>query len=215
MKKNKFYTSGKDNNPLIYKATNLLNSKCYIGKSVKGLSRRIKGHIRSTQRGSDSHFHNAIRKDGIENFHWEILYEESRKICSLYDLETKEKEFIKKYKSNFRKYGYNMTPGGEGGDVLSRHPNKLAILKKLSDALKNKRKTTYKLVSPNGEEIIVLGLGDICKQYGLKRSHLIAIAKNKLLNINGRKHHKEWTCEFITKPQFLKHENKTFLKAEL
>lgn len=187
---------------IIYKATNILNSKCYIGKGVKGLTKRRRGHLQAAARGSHSNFHNAIRKYGAENFQWEILFECPREKCSNKELAKLEKEFVKKYKSNLRKHGYNMTPGGEGGNTLSNHPNRLGIIKKLSLALKGRTKTIYKLISPQGEEMTVNGLNEVCKKYNLKRSHLITIAKNKRLQLSGRSHHKGWKCEYLTEPQY-------------
>jgi group I intron endonuclease len=191
---------------IIYKVTNKLNLKVYIGKAVCSLKQRKYGHKRSATRGSPSHFHNAIRKYGFEQFTWEILF---NKLCSDEELELQEKEFIKKFASNNRKFGYNMTEGGEGGNTLSNHPNKANIIKKLSAALKGRTKTVYKLISPQGEEIMANGLNEICAKYQLSRSHLITIAKNKLIHnktklihSSGRKHHKGWKCEYLTNPQY-------------
>jgi group I intron endonuclease len=186
---------------IVYKAANKLNSKVYIGKAVCSLKQRKNGHRTSAIRGSSGHFHNAIRKYGFEQFSWEILYD--NKLCSDEELKLQERKFIKKFKSNNRKFGYNMTEGGDGGNTLSNHPNKINIIKKLSDALKGRTKTVYKLISPQGEEIIVKGLNEICEKFKLSRAHLIVIAKNKLIHREGgRKHHKGWKCEYLTNPQF-------------
>ena len=131
---------------IIYKVTNILNSKSYIGKAAYSLEKRIYGHKKCLN-NSTTHFHNALRKYGFENFRWEILYETKK--YSKKKLEKKEKFFIKKYKTN--ETGYNMTEGGDGGDVLSNHPNKKEICEKLSLASmgRKKSKEEIKKISDN------------------------------------------------------------------
>lgn len=101
----------------IYKHTNLVNGKVYIGKSYRnpsyrwgvngsGYLRCSKGHNKVDQR----HFASAIKKYGWENFNHEILYkgltaEEAAKL---------EAALIVIYDSNNPAKGYNMTNGGEG-----------------------------------------------------------------------------------------------------
>lgn len=60
----------------IYKITNLLNKKVYIGQS-KNIHIRIKEHLRSTidpaRKDYNVSIHCAIRKYGIDAFQLEIL----------------------------------------------------------------------------------------------------------------------------------------------
>jgi len=95
---------------IIYKVTNKINGKCYIGKTVKKyLSSRRSGHIYEMKKGSKFYFHNSLRKYGKENFEWEILYE-----CTDHDI-LKEKElYYIKYFNTFKPNGYNLTKGGDG-----------------------------------------------------------------------------------------------------
>ena len=59
---------------LIYKATNKINGKSYVGQTIFTLAERIDGHIKSaTKKDSPYHFHKAIRKYGEENFDWETI----------------------------------------------------------------------------------------------------------------------------------------------
>jgi len=109
---------------MIYMATNKVNGKIYIGKTIKQLDERIYAHLHM----DDSiYFHNAIKKYGIDNFEWTILDE-----CSIDEDNVKEIYYIKLYKSTDRKIGYNCTEGGDGGDTISHHPKRLEILKKKS-----------------------------------------------------------------------------------
>lgn len=98
----------------IYKITNLINGKIYIGKSAKKTAkRRWIGHVRDSVHGDSNkrHFHNAIKKYGPENFSVTTLHSRIRTEKRLNIL---EKRYIKKFKSNDRRYGYNLTEGGEG-----------------------------------------------------------------------------------------------------
>ena len=93
--------------PGIYKITNLLNGKCYIGKSTKVAS-RITDHIKGAigiSSISDQKIHQEMRKEGIWNFYFEVLCE-----CPREQLSEKEKFFIEFYKS--QTYGYNVKAGG-------------------------------------------------------------------------------------------------------
>lgn len=96
---------------IIYKATNKINGKCYIGQTIKSLRSRRKAHINRTKHGSNLYFCNAIRKYKSNNFKWEILCEcESKN-----EMDEMEFHYIKQYKSHELENGYNMTIGGDKG----------------------------------------------------------------------------------------------------
>lgn len=88
----------------IYKITNLINKKVYIGQSIN-IEQRWAKHRNSTD---DFAIHKAFRKYGIENFDFEILEK-----CSQEQLDEKEKYWIEYYDS--LNNGYNMIPGGSNG----------------------------------------------------------------------------------------------------
>lgn len=92
---------------IIYKVTNLLNNKIYIGKTKYSLEFRKKKHQNCKQ---ETYFHRAIRKYRVNNFKWEII----DRAKTEKELSNKEKNYIKLYKSNKSKFGYNLTDGGEG-----------------------------------------------------------------------------------------------------
>ena len=52
----------------IYKITNLLNGKIYIGQSIN-IERRIKNHCKENKQLIDK----IIQEEGIENFQFEIV----------------------------------------------------------------------------------------------------------------------------------------------
>lgn len=90
----------------VYKHTNLLNNKVYIGITQQKVEKRWqKGYGYSEQ----PYFYNAIKKYGWNGFEHEILFEN----LTEEEAKSKEQELIKKYKSNDRNYGYNLSKGGE------------------------------------------------------------------------------------------------------
>jgi group I intron endonuclease len=90
---------------IVYKITNLINGKCYIGSTTKTLANRKYGHIRESKYRCKHVIHKALRKYGEDNFKWEILC----KCLSIKEIQKKEAYFIKYY--NTFKNGYNSTPG--------------------------------------------------------------------------------------------------------
>lgn len=108
---------------IIYKTTNLANGKIYIGKDKNNNPAYL---------GSGKILHLAFQKYGIENFNKEILEE-----CeTLEDLNEREKYWIGFYNSTDRKIGYNIALGGNGGNTISKHPNKDEIRSKHSEWMK-------------------------------------------------------------------------------
>lgn len=103
----------------IYKCTNTINGKIYIGYTKKSLQKRIIEHRCSAKNGSDYFLHKAIRKYGEENFLWEVILESKDQEFILNQMES---HFIEKYNCFCESgYGYNMTHGGQGGMSGKQH----------------------------------------------------------------------------------------------
>ena len=95
---------------LIYCAQNLINEKRYIGQTTSSLKKRIKGHKdRMFKKNENVHFHNALKKYGLNNFMWTILCYSSDKEA----LDKAEIYWIKDY--NTMENGYNHQAGGYNG----------------------------------------------------------------------------------------------------
>ena len=95
---------------LIYKYTNLINSKCYIGQTTTSLELRHKKHL--SQLNDNTYFHRAILKYGIDNFKLEIIEQD----IPLNILDEREIYWIKYYDSFYTsEKGYNLTKGGQWG----------------------------------------------------------------------------------------------------
>jgi hypothetical protein len=93
----------------IYKATNILDGKCYIGQTTQPVLNRIKMHINESKRKPRTYFQCALKSYGYENFAWEVI----DKSNNIDELSCKEQEWIKFHESNNHEYGYNLTNGGE------------------------------------------------------------------------------------------------------
>lgn len=91
----------------IYKITNKINGKVYIGQSVD-ITTRWKQEINAAKRGEQYPLYRAFRKYGIENFDFSILEE-----CPTKKLDERERFYIKKF--NSVNDGYNIQYGGKAG----------------------------------------------------------------------------------------------------
>ena len=102
----------------IYKITNLINQKIYIGLTTKvrptdrySQHRYCAAHLSPND---NSYLHKAMSKEGLENFSFEIIEEIDNHLLS-----EREKYWIQKYNS-YVPNGYNLTLGGEGTFGYSR-----------------------------------------------------------------------------------------------
>ena len=95
----------------IYKATNKINGKVYIGQTTKTLHERIINHKSESNTRKQLKFHKAIAKYGFENFEWEVIDQDELGLGILDEL---EKLHISRYMSCNPNYGYNETNGGKG-----------------------------------------------------------------------------------------------------
>lgn len=112
---------------VIYKTTNLINGKIYVGKDEFDNPRYL---------GSGYKLQPAIAKYGEENFKKEIL-----EICKDRDqLCEREIYWINKLNALNPKIGYNIAEGGTGGNTFAGKTEKeiKEIKKKISDGLKGK-----------------------------------------------------------------------------
>lgn len=94
----------------IYMITNMINNKIYIGQSIN-IKRRKTEHF---SKRCNMIISKAIFKYGKENFDFQVLEE-----CEESQLDKLEIEYIKKYKSNNKEFGYNIDSGGNGVGKLS------------------------------------------------------------------------------------------------
>lgn len=91
----------------IYKITNDINDKVYIGKTEFSIEKRFKEHCQDFQKRQEEKrpLYSAMKKYGIEHFHISLVEETDNP-------EEREIYWIKKY--NSYSHGYNATLGGDG-----------------------------------------------------------------------------------------------------
>jgi hypothetical protein len=106
----------------IYKITNTVTGKCYIGQTVShklnkkkyrpsGYYNRYKDHIseaiNNTKKNQCTYLNNAIRKYGQESFIVELIA-----VCEYDKMDLQEMHYIKEYNTMYPN-GYNLTKGGK------------------------------------------------------------------------------------------------------
>ena len=99
--------------PIVYKHTNHVNGKAYIGWTSLTIEERWKNHLDAVKHGSMTLFHRALRKHGSDQWRHEVLEvlqtNEEAKIAEV-RLITEHKTYAFDHES----IGYNMTRGGDG-----------------------------------------------------------------------------------------------------
>lgn len=126
---------------VVYKITNKITGKCYIGITEKSLEDRWYGHLTKLKNGDQRHLYSSMRKYGIEAFTIEILDETG----NYEELLKKERYYVSLYDS-FNN-GYNMTNGGDDNpmnikSVKDSHDAKMRskeVRNKISMAMKGYR----------------------------------------------------------------------------
>lgn len=91
---------------VIYKLTNILNGKIYVGQTIQDLKERWYGHCKAISKCTA--IARALKKYGKHNF----TIEQIDRADNLEDLNKKEVEWIAKLRSNTKGIGYNLTTGG-------------------------------------------------------------------------------------------------------
>ena len=99
---------------IIYKVTNKINNKIYIGQTYKTAEQRLNDHYREAKSRYNNnkplvYFHRALMKYGIENFEVEVIDTSE----SLEEINAKETYWINFYDSMNREIGYNRQSGGD------------------------------------------------------------------------------------------------------
>lgn len=168
----------------IYKITNIIDNKVYVGQSTAPRTRwsRHKSDARLNKNGA--HLYRAMRKFGIDNFEFEIIAQAE----SVEDTDRLEIEYIKQFNSSDREFGYNIHEGGQGIRIISEETRKkISKLKKdntyrlgsktsdetkklLSDANKGNRYRLGVKVSDDTKELLrKINIGKIASEETLKR----------------------------------------------
>lgn len=102
---------------VIYKYTNIVNNKVYIGQTINEKKRREKWNNLSTPYAG-KYINRARLKYGLESFKYEILAEiiSDNEDVLKDTLNKLEIRYISMYNSKNSNYGYNLSDGGIGGN---------------------------------------------------------------------------------------------------
>ena len=93
----------------VYVIRNTSNPKVYIGKAADP-QRRWYGHTLQARRGDSTPVHRAMRKHGLSAFTMEVIATFiDEVVCFAF-----ERSEIARLRANDRRYGYNISSGGEG-----------------------------------------------------------------------------------------------------
>ncbi len=167
---------------VIYKTTNLINSKFYIGQDSKNDPEYL---------GSGILIKKAIEKYGIENFKKEIIEECSTK----HELDQAEIKWILLTKATVE--GYNIATGGQGGnlgpDVAKKKSESMKryIKENKPDYMKGRNnarydKTIHKFFNLETNEVFEGTKYDMALHIGSITTHVTQVVNGK------RNHHKKW-----------------------
>lgn len=119
---------------IIYKATNKINGKIYIGQSINPLEKRIGQHFAEARTFiHGDRFKKALRKYGEDGFNWVVIYKTNNDY-----LNEAEDYFINLWNTTDRNIGYN---------VLTSHSSYRRtdeLKRKLSKKIKNQYKKERK-----------------------------------------------------------------------
>ena len=129
----------------IYKITNILNQKIYIGQTIRPIEERFRRHINDALNNKiDTHLARAIRKYGKENFTIEVI--DTAKTQE--ELTKKEQYWIRYY--NSVKIGYNETDATykSGGNT---YQNK--TLKEMKEIKEKIRKSKIGAKNPMAKKV--------------------------------------------------------------
>ena len=143
----------------IYKITNTVTNKVYVGQAVShilnhkkyrpyGHKRRFKSHISEafSSKKNQSHFlNNAIRKYGVDDFKVELI-----ECCDINMSDEREIYYIKYYNSLYP-YGYNLKNGGH--KFTHSEESKKRLSNGVINYYKNKKMVKFKGVNHIDDDI--------------------------------------------------------------
>lgn len=145
----------------IYKITNKLNGKIYIGQTTNPTRRFQEHRAKGYSQEEEKILYKAFDKYGISNFSFEILEE-------VENYNEREKYWIKVFNS-MAPNGYNMTPGGDEPPVFhgeehylcSHSKDTVDLVKKMLKETKIAPKEIAKVTGYNTSSVNRINLGEL------------------------------------------------------
>jgi len=156
----------------IYKITNKLNGKVYIGKTNNSIEQRFKEHLRDSRKVTEENrpLYRAMNKYGAENFSVEQIEE-----CASANAPEREQYWIAYYLGY--ENGYNATRGGDGKNLFN-HAD-------IAEALRK---------DPAGSQDVAQKFGcSVDIVYAIAKEFGIQLKSRGLNNVNAPKRIQQWT----------------------
>jgi len=119
---------------LIYKITNLVNDKCYVGQTIQTLKKRKRGHIQYFLKQRNDYLapiYLAFKKYGLDNFKWEVL-EENIPLKGKNNLNEREK-FWGNYYNALSPNGYSLILGNGNENGYSDELRKMRSIQNIGN----------------------------------------------------------------------------------
>lgn len=181
---------------LIYKISNDINSKIYIGQTVLSLRERIYCYKKECRANPNSRpIIRAMNKYGFEHFFFEVIHEGIR---TKEELDKLERYYIANFHSLCSENGYNIELGGNSAGKHSEETKR-----KISEAQKGEKNHMYGIIgydNPTSKEVIELTTGKkygsasvAGKELGINFSHICAVARGE------RGSHKGYVFRYVDK----------------
>lgn len=142
----------------VYKITNSINNKVYVGRTIRSIEQRYKEHLQSLENGDTRHLYSAMRKYGANNFKIELIEE-----CSTLDEMIEKEAYYCELLEAYTK-GYNMTTAGEINPMECEKARTSHKRKMQSAEVKSKISETMKRIRANSPKTISIHKGKIGKR---------------------------------------------------
>lgn len=164
----------------IYCFTNLVNNKKYIGSTINEPIIRYNQHIYcATHFGRKYNYplYNAIRKYGINNFQFEVIYQAE---CSEEEIRKIEHEYIIKFNC--------LSPNGYNQTTDTEHPiNDIETYKKVSETKRNRANEIAEIDKDNNIIKIWRSIIDCAEETHLDERKISAVCRGERKQTQGHK----------------------------
>jgi hypothetical protein len=174
----------------IYKITNKINGKVYIGKTSLTIEKRFKEHINDSKRFrcEKRPLYDAMNKYGVENF----IIEEVETNITDEDINDKEQYYIKIYNSYIgfdNSNGYNATLGGDSkkykewnvGEIVDLYINQNKNCREIADIVGLDKSYIPRILVSNG--ITIRPSADVIREKQGKTVYQLNKDTKEIINI--------------------------------
>lgn len=167
----------------IYKLTNKIDGKIYIGQTVDYHRRMNEYANRKAENSSKYNIMSAVNKYGFDNFDSELIFK-----CDKSELDYYEMFFIKKYKSYMKKYGYNSfhikSSGKQGLNRSTKSKMKKSHIG-LTESADTKRKKSNKIIAIKDHDFYIFDSAKLFGDFIEKGKDIVKNALRGPVRLNG------------------------------